>query len=185
MQFKQQYGTSEKEFDRDEYRTPMEIFRPLDKVFNFDLDAAATYDNSLCPNCWTKEENGLIRPWIGSTWVNPPYSGGQYGAWLHRAQRDSKDFGHTIVLLVPASLETKHFEPVWESAHYLIIPHKRISYLSPSGTPIKGNSFLSAIVIFSPFAGGSSEYDLDLKLRDFVDSIGNIINLSRGLINPR
>ena len=39
--------------------TPPELFRMLNEIFNFQLDAASTSKNRLCPNFYTESEDGL------------------------------------------------------------------------------------------------------------------------------
>jgi len=40
------------------------------------LDTAATKENTLCQNYFTKEQNALIQDWsiYKSSWTNPPYN---------------------------------------------------------------------------------------------------------------
>lgn len=71
----------------DEWATPQELFDRLNKIFRFNLDAAATLENAKCNEFYTKEENGLSRPWHGNVWLNPPY-GRQIGAWVKKAYEE-------------------------------------------------------------------------------------------------
>jgi len=60
----------------DEWHTPKWLFDALNKEFRFSLDAAATPENALVKKFYTKEMNGLEKPWPKGKWTfcNPPYS---------------------------------------------------------------------------------------------------------------
>lgn len=177
MQFKQEMKERKEKFDRDEYRTPPEIFNPLDAVFDFRTDGAATPENALCSFYLTKEDNSLEVGWkeYSPLFINPPYSGGSYGPFLEKARQEYMQNEVESVLLVPASLETKAFRPVWEDATYLIILNKRVSYLSPGGVPQKGNSFLSAVACFT-------NYYPEFVIEERLGHLGYILDLPEGLV---
>lgn len=87
-----------------EYETPMNIFAPLDREFNFTTDVAATELNKKCPKFFTRADDGLSQKWEGVCWMNPPYGRGME-KWLLKAQEAAKH-GATIVCLVPARTNT-------------------------------------------------------------------------------
>lgn len=90
----------------DEWATPQELFDRLNKIFRFNLDAAATLENAKCNEFYTKEENGLSRPWHGNVWLNPPY-GRQIGAWVKKAYEEvTRGRAASVVLLLPARTDT-------------------------------------------------------------------------------
>lgn len=68
----------------DDYYTPRWIFDAARLVF--DLDVAAPVDPSrrTCPadRYLTPIEDGLLQPWEGIVWMNPPYS--KPGRWVER-----------------------------------------------------------------------------------------------------
>jgi phage N-6-adenine-methyltransferase len=61
-----------------EWETPRWLVKHLSNLYGpFTLDAAATENNAVCQDFYTKTENALTRPWKtqnGSVWLNPPYS---------------------------------------------------------------------------------------------------------------
>lgn len=67
-----------------EWETPEEIFRMLDREFGFNLDPCATKENAKCETFYTLEDDGLKQDWGGRrVFVNPPY-GNEIGNWVKR-----------------------------------------------------------------------------------------------------
>ena len=91
----------------DNWSTPQDFFDKLNDEFHFTLDVCADENNHKCEHYYTKEIDGLSRPWIGTIWCNPPY-GRKIGEWLRRALFASVA-GNTIVMLLPARTDTKWF----------------------------------------------------------------------------
>lgn len=89
----------------DLHATPQEFFDKLDLEFNFTLDVCATSDNAKCKIYYTKQEDGLMQPWHGIVWMNPPY-GREIGRWMEKANKATRE-GATVVCLVPARTDTK------------------------------------------------------------------------------
>ena len=49
----------------DEWATPVDFFKQLDKEFNFTLDPCSTKENHKCKKYYTKEDDGLSKSWGG------------------------------------------------------------------------------------------------------------------------
>ena len=94
----------------DEWITPTYIYQKLDSEFHFKLDPCTISSNPLNTSVfYTKEDNGLEKPWINPTFVNPPYGGGmQHVKWIDKAIKETKN-GVTSVMLLPARVDTKWF----------------------------------------------------------------------------
>jgi phage N-6-adenine-methyltransferase len=105
--------------DKDERPTPQAFFDELHSEFGFTLDAAAGPENHKCPDYFTVEDDGLMQPWRGVVWCNPPYS--EVGLWVQKAYEESKR-GVTSVLLLPASTDTAWF-------HDYAWPHSEIRFV--------------------------------------------------------
>ena len=90
-----------------EWETPLELFNELDREFGFTLDVAASHENAKCKDYFTKEDDGLLKPWSGVVWCNPPY-GRDMKNWLSRALNEAKN-GVTSILLIPARTNTIWF----------------------------------------------------------------------------
>lgn len=149
----------------DEWRTPRWLFDRLHCEFAFDTDAAATAENALCPNYWTKEEDGLIQSWAGyRVYCNPPYS--DIGPWVAKAWTATQLGGCTLaVLLVPARVQMEWFHD------YCTVPACEVRFLAervrfdvPDGTDNPMRPFeASLIAVFRPAWWSDRGQIADLK----------------------
>jgi phage N-6-adenine-methyltransferase len=87
-----------------DYETPDDIFEPLDLEFGFTLDVAAHEGNAKCKDFFTEDDNGLLQPWHGVCWMNPPF-GRVMKKWVKKAFEEWKR-GSTVVCLLPARTNT-------------------------------------------------------------------------------
>ena len=92
----------------DNWSTPQDFFDKLNDEFHFTLDVCADENNHKCEHYYTKEIDGLSRPWIGTVWCNPPY-GRKIGEWVRRAYLSSQIGSATVVMLLPARTDTRWF----------------------------------------------------------------------------
>ena len=92
----------------DNWSTPQDFFDKLNDEFHFTLDVCADENNHKCEHYYTKEIDGLSRPWIGTVWCNPPY-GRKIGEWVRRAHFSSHIGSATVVMLLPARTDTRWF----------------------------------------------------------------------------
>lgn len=140
----------------DERFTPDDLFKKLNRAFNFTLDAAASDGNSKCNRYYTKENSGLLHSWNGETvWLNPPYSAqtktnpGIIG-WVRKSIMEGR-LGTTVVMLIPADTSTMYFEECFRHA-------TSISFLTPRvkfGNAAQGAKFGSLVVVFDQFRSSS------------------------------
>lgn len=97
---------------RDEHETPRALFDALDAEFDFDIDLAATAQNALCSNFYSKEDDALTRDWyinwFRTGFCNPPYSRGLQAKFIRKAAAERLR-GFTTVMLLPARTDTKVF----------------------------------------------------------------------------
>ena len=95
--------------DSAEWATPQDLFDSLNTLYGFDLDVAATAENSKCRRFFTKEDDGLSQDWGGCrVWCNPPY-GRQIGKWVQKAYEESRKPGTLVAMLLPARTDTAWF----------------------------------------------------------------------------
>ena len=94
-----------------EHTTPRSLFDPLNEQYKFTLDVASTAENALCPTFYTEEEDGLVLPWTGRVWCNPPYGRG-IGDWVKKGYETES--AEVVVMLLPARTDTKWFHQyIW------------------------------------------------------------------------
>lgn len=92
-----------------EWATPSDFFKELDREFHFDLDPCATSENAKCVSFYTVENNGLTKNWGGRrVFCNPPY-GRQIGKWVKKCYEEARKPDTLVVMLIPARTDTTYF----------------------------------------------------------------------------
>jgi len=126
-----------------EWETPQEFFDALDDVFGFDMDVCATPDNAKCHCFCSPDVDGLVVPWTGICWMNPPY-GREIGKWVKKAY-ESGQRGATVVCLLPARTDTRWWQDycVRGEVHFV---RGRLKF----GGSANSAPFPSAVVVFRP-----------------------------------
>lgn len=118
----------------DEWLTPREILNVLGE---FDLDPSSPVDRPwpTARQHFTKREDGLMRPWHGRVWLNPPY-GRMTGNWMERLALHGNG-----VALVFARTDTAWFHRlVFGSADAVLFMLGRIAFCRADGTQMTHNS---------------------------------------------
>ena len=121
---------------KDEWLTPPEIVEALGP---FDLDPCAPIVRPW-PTAglhYTKEDDGLYRPWIGRVWCNPPY-GTETGKWLKRLS----EHGDGIALIFARTETSNFFQYIWPKAQGILFIKGRLSFYNVDGT--RGNNSAGA-----------------------------------------
>lgn len=144
-------GSEASKTPKDEQRTPKPFFDLINSRFHFDLDAAATLKNSLCPVCFTKEMDALKLNWNFQhhtrVWCNPPYSNGIVGKFVEKGYLESLK-GATVVMLITSDVSPEYYDTCALAAEWITIKG-RIEFWHEDGTPIKGSSmFGSNLIVF-------------------------------------
>jgi len=134
--------------NRDDWRTPIELFRQLDAVFRFDLDVAADNLNHLCADFYGYNDNAFDRGWgeeHQSVFCNPPY-GRKIGNWIAECDNQAhKEDQCSVVALLPARTETKSWRHhVWPTADAICFLYGRLKFDDGKGSA----PFPSAIVVW-------------------------------------
>lgn len=106
--------------DNDERYTLPETLRwckVVTGVAHYDLDVAACRESHMAERWLSKTENGLITPWVGHVWCNPPYS--DIESWVECAWRQiRRDEVISISMLLPAN---RAEQPWWQG---LVEPYR-------------------------------------------------------------
>lgn len=134
-----------------EWYTPPQYLEAARRVMGgIDLDPASSdRANELVQATvhFTRDDDGLRRPWAGRVWMNPPYSKDLMWLFCERLCEfyEAGDVSKAIVLVNNAT-ETAAFQRMAELASAMCFPAKRIKYLNSNleaaKTPLQGQTFL-------------------------------------------
>lgn len=112
----------------DVWLTPPYVIEALGE---FDLDPCASVDRpwDTAKSHYTIEDDGLLQPWFGRVWCNPPY-GPKLGPFLRKmAEHDNG------IALVFARTETRaFFDFVWNEATAIFFIKGRLRFYKPDGS---------------------------------------------------
>ena len=115
------------------YRTPQKIFRGVEKFLEceFDLDAFADDNNSLCERYFTEKEDGLKKSWshkfIKNVWCNPPYKKGFMELLLDKIITERENC-EIISVLCLASTSSLWFHRALEAGASIVLYKRRIQF---------------------------------------------------------
>lgn len=133
------------------WETPAWLYDQLNKIFNFELDPCCTKENALCPEFFTKEQDGLSQSWANKrVFMNPPYGRGIIDKWVKKAHDEAMDNNALVVAILPARTDPQWFWIYCKNAMVYFI-RRRIRFNLPDqeSTVKEDAPFPSIIVIFS------------------------------------
>ena len=134
------------EGDTNVWLTPRNI---LDALGQFDLDPCAAphprpWDVAKRHYTLSDGEDGMLLPWEGRVFCNPPY-GPHVGLWMEKMV----DHGSGIALIF-ARVETQVWQrTIWPFASGILFPDRRIAFCRPDGKAGATAGAPSALVAFS------------------------------------
>lgn len=126
---------------KDEWLTPPDILKALGE---FDLDPCAPIDRpwEMAKAHYTVRDNGLLQPWYGRVWLNPPY-GLQARAWLNRLAAHGTGTG-----LIFARTETDmFFDEVWNRAAAVLFLRGRLFFHHVNGERSEHNAGAPSVLV--------------------------------------
>lgn len=131
----------------DHYTPPEIVALAVKTLGEIDLDPCS--NSREAPNIparehYTRAENGLLLPWIGRVYLNPPY-GRKIGDWV-RKLRAEYEAGNTssAIALVPARVDTKWFSELY--GYPVCFISGRLRFINSRGALQGAAPFPSAIV---------------------------------------
>lgn len=161
-----------------EYYTPPAIIEAARATMGgIDLDpASSARANEIvqAARYFTVEDDGLNQPWAGRVWMNHPFGKGEKACRPNCKKKTCRDRGHCITEYVPgnndwiqkllydfkygaveeaicitfASMSEAWLRPLlW---YPMCFPYRRINYLNPDGTVVKGVPKGSVITYLGP-----------------------------------
>jgi len=114
---------------KEEWLTDPAIIKALE-VFDLDPCAPVSRPWDMANRHYTIADDGLIQPWEGRVWLNPPY-GLKTRTWIKLLS----EHGNGIALIY-ARTETKIFFPyVWDCADSIFFFKGRLLFYNSDGTP--------------------------------------------------
>ena len=121
----------------------------LDALGRFDLDPCAAPDPKPWPTAerhYTLPTDGLIEPWFGRVWVNPPYGNAAW-EWLHKLA----DHGRGTALVFARTDVRGFHESVWQRADAVLFLRGRLSFHHRDGSKARANGGApSCLVAYGP-----------------------------------
>lgn len=131
---------------KDEWLTPPEIINALGGPGSFDLDPCAPIRRpwDMAKQHYTIADNGLLKPWHGRVWFNPPYGGpAVVGPWMRRMA----DHGQGTTLIFARTETALFFETVWKRATALLFLEGRLYFHHVDGTKAAANAGAPSVLI--------------------------------------
>jgi hypothetical protein len=149
-----QSGRMDNPTRHDRHLTPQKIIDSVLKVFGngIDLDPCAeellegeTTYNVPARQYYTKEINGISKPWWGHVYCNPPYSGKEDGNKLfdwskHLLEQLETDPVHEVLYLVPTYNGEDFWQMAAEACMSMCTIHPRLTFGGNSGSPRFGST---------------------------------------------
>lgn len=130
-----------KKVSSDEWYTPKWI---IDRLGPFSLDpcspAIRPFDTAI--RHFTKDEDGLIQPWKGRIWLNPPYS----HPLLEQFIKKMAEHNNGIALLVNRQDNVIWQEVIFPTAASMIFMRHRVKFIHPEGkksSPFTGSCLVA------------------------------------------
>jgi len=119
----------------DEWFTPPSVFEALDTHFDMDV-AHPGYDIvNWVPATWllTKKEDGLVHPWTGFVWMNPPF-GPRNGItpWLEKFVQHGNG-----IALTPDRTSAPWFQEFVWGVDLILFVSPKIRFIDRNGNPGK------------------------------------------------
>lgn len=125
----------------DEWLTPPNITEALGP---FDLDPCSPINRPwpTATKHFTIEDDGLIQPWEGRVWLNPPY-GPETAKWLQKISEHNNG-----IALIFARTETEMFHRWgWEKASAMLFLEGRLFFHTVDGRRAKNNAGGPSVLI--------------------------------------
>lgn len=125
----------------EDWITPPEIIAALGP-FYLDPCACLMQPWPTATHKYTILDNGLLKPWYGRVWLNPPY-GRETARWMARLA----EHGDGIALIFARTETEMFFRYVWDRADAVLFLRGRVYFCRPDGIPGRHNSGAPSVLI--------------------------------------
>jgi len=161
---------AEQDPSKNDYGTPPEMWRSLAApVDGFDLDPCSGAESTpIAPDRYTKEDDGLLQPWHGDVFVNPPWSSnGDASAkeqWLSKVRSEAnRDEVDSVVVLLPSDTSAGWF-------HEHVLAAELVCFYGPGRVSFEGGGKNPSFgLIVCVYGENSPEY------RDVLSGFGVVV----------
>ena len=126
---------------KDEWLTPRHVLAALGP---FDLDPCAPQVRpwDTAARHYTVMDNGLVQPWAGRVWCNPPY-GLEAAQWLARCA----DHGNAMALIFARTETRMFFDHVWPKAQAVLFLEGRLYFHHVCGRKASANAGAPSVLV--------------------------------------
>lgn len=133
-----------------EWYTPPEILSKVYKIFPISLDPCSpTIPNVIAEKHYTKEDNGLKKPWIGNIFLNPPY-GRAINLWIDKLINEwNQENTKSAILLIHVKTDTKWWAKIAEIMSCWCSISGRVKFISPDGKRHMAGTFPSTLILLT------------------------------------
>ena len=137
-----------------EWGTPLQLFNTLNAEHGpFEVDLAATEENTKCDVYLDKEVNSLEYEWrkFRNAFLNPDYSKGVIDAFMEKAMEETRVPGLRVTALIPLAGETVWFQKYVMKAAEIRLIAGRVKYVgkrTDGSIVTQSPAFTSCIAIF-------------------------------------
>ena len=126
---------------KDEWLTPRHVLAALG-TFDLDPCAPAVRPWDTAARHYTVMDNGLVQPWEGRVWCNPPY-GLEAAHWLARCA----DHGNAMALIFARTETRMFFDHVWPKAQAVLFLEGRLYFHHVCGRKASANAGAPSVLV--------------------------------------
>lgn len=133
-----------------EWHTPPKFIEAAREVMgSIDLDPATSeIGNRIiqAKTIYTKENSGLVHPWSGNIWMNPPYNNSLVDDFTKKLVNELPNINQACVLVNNAT-ETKWFQNIMSKCDMICFVKSRIKFLDVNGEAT-GSSLQGQVIMY-------------------------------------
>lgn len=144
----------------------------------FDLDPCGAPDWSLAERTYLLEDgqDGLVLPWEGRVWLNPPY-GRQAEPFLERLAAHGRG-----TALVFARTETAMFHRlVWPKASAVMFLRGRVTFHRADGVKASANAGAPSVLVAYGHEDAAALWKAEMTAQARGESMGHVLNNVMGV----
>lgn len=139
----------------DDWYTPPWIFETMRETFDLDVCTPPGGVPWIPAKAWyTPDDDGLVQPWYGFVWCNPPYS--SPFAWCDKWAAHSNG-----IIVLRADLSMRGPNVAFRAASSIFVPLPRMQFVNGQGEQYQGSQRITFTTVL---LGAGSRADAALRL---------------------